>query len=117
MRNSYRIPCTGTKYFKVCVSSNEEMLMCITSTPLTKDELIAFLERRIGYVPVIKVHEAPISEVKGDLYGKIVGLSTLEELLEPFVPEKILEEKTIKLVKTNKTHGDYRVESIEEKEA
>ena len=42
-------------------------------------------------------------EIKEDKYAPgIMGLSTFEKVLVPFVPERIISEETIKVTKTNK---------------
>lgn len=116
MSRKPNITCEGTRYHKVCIAHGENMLMCVVSTPLTEEELSSFIHARIGFPRVLESKEVPQDEAESPLNGRILGLSAFENLLKPFVPEEILKEKILKMVMTNKTHGDFRVESIEERE-
>lgn len=95
----------GTRYHRVSIINKDECLFVGTiSTPLSKKELQQFIVNRVGY-STCTVFTSEISEMeaKEDKYApSIMGLSTFEKVLMPFVPEQVISEETIKVTKTNK---------------
>ena len=104
MERSKLIDICGTRYHRVSIINKDECLFVgIISTPLDKKELQRFIENRVGY-STCTVFASEISPVEtDDKYAPgIMGLSTFEKVLVPFVPEKVISEETIKVTKTNK---------------
>lgn len=93
----------GTRYHKFSIINKSECIIIgIISTPLTKKELENFVEHRVGW-STCTFYSSEISEMEAKDSGiKIWGLSTFEAALRPFVPEVVLEEKTLVVKKTNK---------------
>lgn len=94
----------GTRYHRVAlIDKNECLFVGIVSTPLDKEEFQRFIENRVGY-SACTVFTSEISQDEaGDKYAPgIMGLSTFEKVLVPFVPEQVISEETIKVTTTNK---------------
>lgn len=108
----------GTRYHRVSIINKDECLFIgIVSTPLSKRELQQFIENRVGY-STCTVFSSEISEmeIKEDKYApSIMGLSTFEKVLMPFVPERIISEETIKVTKTNKGITLEKLENVSDK--
>jgi hypothetical protein len=108
-KNNERTKIEGTRYHRVVLLEQDEIkMMRLVSTPLTQEELTDFIEKRIGNkwkskftVFVTEVVKAGMVATE-EVYLKVIGLARLEENLIPFVPEEVLEEKTVKITVTTK---------------
>lgn len=93
----------GTRYHRFSIIDKGECLVIgIISTPLERKELENFVGHRVGW-STCTFYSSEISEIEAKDSGiKIMGLSTFEACLRQFVPEVVLEEKTLVVKKTNK---------------
>lgn len=93
----------GTRYHRFSINDKGECLVIgIISTPLERKELENFVGHRVGW-STCTFYSSEISEMEAKDSGiKIMGLSTFEACLRQFVPEVVLEEKTLVVKKTNK---------------
>lgn len=94
----------GTRYHRVSIIDKDECLFVgIISTPLNKKELQQFITNRVGYATCTVFSSEISAPETDDKYApNIMGLSTFEKVLVPFVPEKVISEETIKVTVTNK---------------
>lgn len=94
----------GTRYHRVSIIDKDECLFVgIISTPLSKKELQQFIVNRVGYSTcTIFTSEISQDEANDKYAPSVMGLSTFEKVLVPFVPEKVISEETIKVTVTNK---------------